>query len=363
MAVASAARLTLSVSDRAILSSWVRRRRTAQGLALRARIVLACGQPQAGSDATIAHQLGISRPTVLKWRHRFAQQGIDGLIDAPRCGAPRTILDDQVERVIVATLETLPEHATHWSTRSLAARLGMSQTAISRIWRAFALAPHRCETFKLSTDPHFIDKVRDIVGLYLNPPDRALVLCVDEKPSIQATSDTAPAVPMRPGQVERHTHDYIRHGTTDLFAALDIKAGTVIGEVHRRHRSIEFRHFLRTVERATPAALALHLVVDNASIHKTPLIHRWLMRHPRVRLHFTPTSSSWLNLVECWFALLTARQFRRGRFRSTAALEQAIRTYIAHNNAQPKPFVWTKTADEILTAVTAFCQRTSNSHH
>jgi transposase len=363
MAVPGTARLALSAADRAMLAQWLRRRRTAQALALRARIVLACAEPHAGGDATIAHRLGVSRPTVLKWRQRFIRKGIDGLLDAPRAGAPRSIGDDAVERVIVTTLETLPDNATQWSTRLLAARLGMSQTAIARIWRAFGLAPHRTETFKLSTDPQFVSKVRDIVGLYLAPPERAMVLCVDEKPSIQATSDTAPAIPMRPGQVERHSHDYIRHGTTDLFAALDVKAGTVIAEVHRRHRSVEFRHFLTTVEHATAPDLELHLVLDNSSIHKTPLVHRWLIRHPRVHLHFTPTSTSWLNLVECWFSILTARQFKRGRFRSTRSLEDAIRAYIAHNNANPQPFVWTKTADEILSSVAAFCQRTSNSTH
>jgi len=363
MAASGTARLMLSADDRAVLAQWLRRRRTAQALALRARIVLACAEPGAGSDATIAQRLGVSRPTVLKWRQRFTRQGVNGLLDAPRSGAPRTIGDDDVERVIVTTLETLPRNSTHWSTRQMAAKLGMSQTAISRIWRAFGLAPHRTETFKLSTDPQFVSKVRDIVGLYLDPPDRAMVLCVDEKPSIQATSDTAPAIPMRPDQVERHSHDYIRHGTTDLFAALDVRAGTVIGEVHRRHRSSEFRHFLTTVDHATPPELDLHLILDNASIHKTPLVHRWLLRHPRVHLHFTPTSTSWLNLVECWFSVLTARQFKRGRFRSTRSLENAIRSYIAQNNAQPRPFVWTKTANEILASVAAFCQRTSNSLH
>lgn len=363
MALSAVPHLTLSETDRSTLSGWLRRRRTAQALALRARIVLACAEPDAGSDSVIAKQLGVSRPTVLKWRQRFAKQGVDGLLDAPRCGAPRTILDEHVERVITTTLEMQPTNATHWSTRSLAAKLGMSQSAISRIWRAFALAPHRVQTFKLSTDPQFIEKVRDIVGLYLNPPERALVLCVDEKPTIQAISDTAPAIPMQPGQVERHTHDYVRHGTTDLFAALNVKAGTVIGEVHRRHRGVEFRHFLATVDRATPADLELHLVLDNSSTHKTLLIQRWLLRHPRVHLHFTPTSASWLNLVECWFSVLTARQLKRGRFRSTQALEAAIRAYIAQNNADPKPFIWTKTADEILASVAEFCQRTSDSHH
>lgn len=362
MARPHAVAIQLTDADRVVLLDWIRRRKTAQALALRARIVLACAEP-AATNTAIAAELGLSLMTVSKWRRRFAQHGLAGLDDAPRSGAPRTILDAQVEAVITTTLECVPDNATHWSTRSLAAHLGMSQTTISRIWRAFALAPHRTEGFKLSTDPMFVDKVRDIVGLYLNPPDRALVLCVDEKPSIQAKSDTAPAIPMRPGQTQRHTHDYIRHGTTDLFAALDIKAGTVIAEVHQRHRSVEFRHFLQTIERATPAELQLHLVLDNASTHKSPIIKRWLLRHPRVHLHFTPTSSSWINLVECWFSILTARQLKRGRFRSTRALENAIRSYVAKNNAAPKPFIWTKSADQILKSVAEFCIRTSGSHH
>jgi transposase len=362
MARPYAVAIELKDADRAVLLEWVRRRKTAQALALRARIVLACAEPGATNTA-VAAALGLSLMTVSKWRRRFAQYGLSGLDDAPRSGAPRAILDEQVEAVITTTLESVPDGATHWSTRLLATHLGLSQTAVSRIWRAFALAPHRTEGFKLSTDPHFVDKVRDIVGLYLHPPERALVLCVDEKPSIQAQSDTAPAIPMRPGQLERHTYDYIRHGTTDLFAALDVQAGTVIAEVHRRHRSVEFRHFLQTVERATPAELDLHLVLDNASTHKSPIIQRWLLRHPRVHLHFTPTSSSWINLVECWFSTLTARQLRRGRFRSTRALENAIRSYVAINNTNPKPFIWTKTADEILQSVAEFCIRTSDSHH
>lgn len=362
MARPHAVPIKLEDADRAVLLDWTRRRKTAQALALRARIVLACAEP-AATNTAVAAALGLSLMTVSKWRRRFAQSGLAGLDDAPRSGAPRSILDEQVEAVITATLESVPDGATHWSTRTLAAHLGLSQTAVSRIWRAFALAPHRTEGFKLSTDPHFVDKVRDIVGLYLHPPERAMVLCVDEKPSIQAHSDTAPAIPMRPGQVERHTHDYIRHGTTDLFAALDIKAGTVIAEVHRRHRSIEFRHFLQTIEQATPAELDLHLVLDNASTHKSPIIQRWLLRHQRVHLHFTPTSASWINLVECWFSILTARQIKRGRFRSTRALENSIRAYVAINNAAPKPFIWTKTADEILKSVAEFCIRTSDSHH
>ena len=356
MADPRAVLLTMSNTDRSTLQNWTRWRSTAQGLALRARIVLACAKPGA-TNLAVAARLGISNLTVGKWQRRFAQQSLKGLTDAPRSGVPRSMLDEHIERVITTMLESTPHNATHWSTRLLARELSMSQTAISRIWRAFALAPHRSEIFKLSTDPHFIDKVRNIVGLYVNPPDRALVLCVDEKPSIQAIEGTAPMLPIRPGQLERHTHDYVPHGTTDLFAALDVRAGTVIGEVHRRHRSDDFRHFLATVERSTPARLDLHLVLDNASTHKTSLIQRWLVRHPRVHLHFTPTSSSWINLVECWFSILTARQLRRGKFHSTRALESAIRAYIAENNAHAKPFVWTKSADDILDSVAAFCQR------
>lgn len=354
--------ITLTADDRATLLAWTRRPTTAQALALRARIVLLAAEPETTNTA-IAKRLGITMPTVTKWRNRFAARGVDGLADEPRPGAKRTITDAQVEQVLATTLEETPAEATHWSTRRLAARLGMSQSAITRIWHAFGLEPHKSETFKLSRDPLFIDKVRDVVGLYLNPPDRALVLCVDEKPQIQATEGTTPVLPLRPGQPEQHSHDYIRHGTRDLFAALDVRAGTVIGELHHRHRSVEFRQFLDTVEATTPAALELHLILDNSSIHKTPLIHRWLLRHPRVVLHFTPTSASWLNLVECWFALLTTRRLARAAFHSTRALERAIKDYIATTNADAKPFVWTKTADEILTSVARYCQRITDSHH
>ena len=354
--------ITLSADDRATLTAWARRPKTAQALALRARIVLAAAEPGATNGA-IAARLGVTRPTVTKWRSRFAQRGLDGLHDDPRPGATRTITDTHIEQVITTTLEATPVDATHWSTRRLAAHLGMSQSAVTRIWHAFGLEPHKSEAFKLSRDPLFIDKVRDVVGLYLAPPDRALVLAVDEKPQIQATEGTTPVLPLRPGQPEQHSHDYIRHGTRDLFAALDVAAGTVIGELRHRHRSVEFRKFLDTVDAHTPPHLDLHLVLDNSSIHKTPLIHRWLVRHSRVHLHFTPTSASWLNLVECWFALLTTRRLARGAFRSTRALEQAIKCYIATTNAEPKPFVWTKTADEILEAVARYCQRTTDSHH
>jgi transposase len=354
--------ITLSDADRGQLQGWVRRRKTGQALATRARIVLACAAP-GSTNGGVAAALGVSRPTVALWRRRFARRGLDGLLDEPRPGAPRKITDAQVEQAVVTTLEASPADATHWSTRSLARVTGLSQTAVCRIWRAFALKPYRMETFKLSKDPLFVEKVRDIVGLYLAPPDRALVLCVDEKPSIQALERTAPVLPMRPGQVERHTHDYIRHGTTDLFAALDVATGKVIGACRRRHRASEFRAFLDLIDRGVPSGLEVHLVLDNAATHKTPLIHRWLAKRPRYRLHFTPTSASWLNMVEGWFALLTARQLRRGTFRSTRALEQAIRAYIAGTNQDPKPFVWAKSADDILASVQRFCQRTSNSRH
>ena len=353
--------VTLTAEERQTLEQWARRPTTAQALAQRARIVLACASER--TNGAIAIAAGVTRQTVGRWRTRFAAQRLRGLLDEPRPGAPRTIQDADVERVVRLTLESTPRDATHWSTRAMAKRAGLSQTAISRIWRAFALQPHRVKSFKLSKDPLFIDKVRDIVGLYLDPPDKALVLCVDEKAQIQALDRTQPVLPMRPGQAERRTHDYTRHGTTTLFAALDAKSGEIIGEFHQRHRAREFRGFLATIEAAVPRALDVHLVVDNASTHKTPLIHRWLARHPRFHVHFTPTGSSWINLVERWFAALTEKQLRRGVHRSTRELEDAIRRYIALTNARPKPFVWTKTADEILASVARFCHRISNSGH
>lgn len=353
--------LELSDSDRAILERWLRRPKTAQALAQRARIVLNCAEGL--SNGAVAKQLGLTRQTVGKWRNRFVQTGVDGLMDEPRPGAPRTITDEDVERVITLTLEGTPEDATHWSTRSMAQASGLSQSAISRIWRAFALQPHRTETFKLSTDPFFIEKVRDIVGLYLNPPDRALVLCVDEKSQIQALDRTQPLLPMRPGQIERRTHDYVRHGTTSLFAALDVKTGEVIGECHRRHRSVEFRAFLDRIEAEVPVDLDVHLIVDNYGTHKTELIKRWLAKRPRFHIHFTPTSASWLNLIERWFAALTEKQIRRSAHRSTRELETAILRYIEHGNQDPKPFIWTKTADQILASIARFCERTSGSGH
>jgi transposase len=343
------------------LERWARRPKTAQALAQRARIVLACSSGEL--NTAIAEELKVTAQTVGKWRSRFQTKRLDGLLDEPRPGAPRRIQDEQVERVITKTLESRPRDATHWSTRSMAQVCGLSQSSVSRIWRAFALQPHRTETFKLSKDPLFIEKVRDIVGLYLNPPDKALVLCVDEKSQIQALDRTQPLLPMRPGQVERRTHDYVRHGTTSLFAALDVKAGTVIGDCHARHRSVEFRKFLRTIDDAVPEELELHLILDNYGTHKSPRIHRWLAGHPRFHLHFTPTGASWLNLVERWFAGLTDKRIRRGTYRSTRQLEAAIQDYIRLNNEEPKPFVWTKTADEILASIARFCQRPSDSGH
>ena len=353
--------LKLSSEERDTLERWARRPKSAQALAQRARVVLACAQEK--TNTVVSAELKLSRQAVGKWRRRFVSQRLDGLLDEPRPGAPRQITEAHVERVLTLTLESTPQNATHWSTRSLARKCGMSQSAVSRIWRAFALQPHRSETFKLSRDPLFVEKVRDIVGLYLNPPDRALVLCVDEKAQIQALDRTQPLLPMRPGQVERRTHDYERHGTTSLFAALDLASGRVVGECHRRHRGIEFRKFLDTLDEAVPAPLDVHLILDNYGTHKTPLIRRWLARHPRYHLHFTPTSASWLNLVERWFATLTDRQLRRGVHRSTRELETALKHYLAVHNQEPKPFVWTKTADEILANVARFCQCISDSRH
>lgn len=301
--------------------------------------------------------------TVGKWRKRFAARRLEGLLDEPRPGVPRRISDAQVERVITLTLELAPANATHGSTRLMARQCGMSQSTVSRMWRAFALQPYRSETFKLSRDPLFVEKVRDIAGLYLNPPERAMVLCVDEKAQIQALDRTQPLLPMRPGQIERRTHDYARHGTTSLFAALEMTSGRLIGECHRRHRATEFRQFLDRIETAMPAELEVHLILDNYGTHKTPLIQHCLLKRPRYHVHFTPTGASWINLVERWFATLTERQLRRGVHRSTRELEAALRQYVETYSQDPKPFVWTKTADQILKAVALFCQRTYDSEH
>ena len=353
--------IVLTTDERTTLVGWARRRTTAQALALRARIVLQAADGE--SNTRIARRERVVNATVGKWRSRFLQKRLDGLLDEPRPGVPRQITDADVEALISRTLESTPRDATHWSTRTMAKASGFSQSSISRIWRTFGLQPHRVETFKLSKDPLFVEKVRDIVGLYLDPPDRALVLCVDEKSQIQALDRSAPILPLAPGVPERRTHDYRRHGTTSLFAALDVATGKVIGECHRRHRSQEFLQFLRTIDAHVPPALDIHLILDNYGTHKTPRVRRWLATHARFHVHFTPTSASWLNLVERWFALLSEKQIKRGAHRSTRALEDAIRQYVAVTNESSKPFIWTKTADEIFVSLARYCQRISDSGH
>jgi transposase len=353
--------LALTDDERATLQHWARRAKSSQALAERCRIVLACAE--GASNMEVATRLGVSRPTVTKWRARFVARRLEGLVDEPRPGAPRRLTDEQVERVIVTTLEQTPADATHWSTRSLARTLGMNQTAVSRIWRAFGLKPHLTEAFKLSTDPQFIDKVRDVVGLYLNPPEAALVLCVDEKTQVQAVDRTAPVLPLLPGTPQRRTHDYTRHGTTNLYAALDVASGKVISQMTARHRAVELKRFLARIDQTVPADLGVHVICDNSSTHKTPAIQRWLTAHPRFQLHFTPTYSSWLNLVERWFAELTTKWLRRGTHRSVTQLEQAIQSWIERWNSDPRPFVWTRSADEILDTIAHYCQRINDSEH
>jgi transposase len=355
--------LTLTDDERAKLEAWARRPKTAQRLALRAKIVLAAAAGR--SNTEIAADLRITMPTVGKWRQRFRDDRLEGLADEPRPGAPRGITDAQVEEVITRTLESKPENATHWSTRGMARAAGLSQSAVVRIWRAFGLKPHRSETFKLSTDPFFVEKVRDVVGLYLAPPERAVVLSVDEKSQVQALDRTQPLLPLGPGQVERGTHDYMRHGTTSLFAALNVATGEVIGRCYRRHRQQEFVRFLEEIDAAIPAedGVTIHVVLDNYGTHKTPRVKRWLARHPRYVVHFTPTGASWLNQVERFFATITEQRIRRGVFRSVTALEQAIRDYLSDHNQAPKPFKWTASADLILRRVAEVCERISNSGH
>jgi transposase len=354
------AKIELSAEIAGILEGHTQRRKTAQALALRARIVLACASGL--SNKAVAARERVTPQTVGKWRQRFVEHGLDGLLDEPRPGVPRKIDDAKVESVIVQTLESQPTGATHWSTRGMARHSGISTSSVGRIWRAFGLQPHRLETFKLSSDPLFVDKVRDIVGLYLNPPDHALVLCVDEKSQIQALDRTQPLLPLRPGQIERRTHDYERHGTTSLFAALDIATGRVIGRCYQRHRAVEFRRFLAAVEQAVPAALDVHLVLDNYATHKAPPVKAWLATHPRYHLHFTPTSASWLNQVERWFALLADKQIKRGVHRSVHELKAAITAFIHAHNDDPKPFIWTKSADAILQTVARYCSDTLAVH-
>ncbi|WP_392869997.1 IS630 family transposase [Streptomyces sp. LN499] len=355
------AELTLSDEERAALEGWVRRGSTPQAWAMRCRIILACAEGISNKD--VAAQLGSTPQAVGRWRSRFVQYRIAGLGDMPRPGGPRTVTDEQVAAVVTRTLESTPKNATHWSTRSMAKEMGLSQSSVSRIWRAFGLQPHRSEAFKLSTDPYFVDKVHDVVGLYLDPPERALVFCVDEKSQIQALDRSQPVLPMMPGVPERATHDYVRAGTTTLFAALEVATGKVIGSLHRRHRAEEFKKFLTKLDKEVPVGLDVHLICDNYATHKTPVIKKWLLSHPRFHLHFTPTGSSWLNLVERWFAELTNKQIRRGVHRSVQALEKDIRNWIAAWNTDPKPYVWTKPADEILERLANYLNRIPDSEH
>jgi transposase len=356
-----AVEIELSDDERAQLEAWTRRRTSAQALAQRSRIVLLVAEGLRTGE--VAQRLSVHRNTVAKWRRQFEAERLDGLVDEPRPGRPRTVTDAHVDAVITTTLESAPKDATHWSTRSMAAEVGLTQSAVHRIWRAFGLQPHRAETLKLSRDPQFVAKVRDVAGLYLNPPERAVVLCVDEKSQIQALDRTQPILPMAPGLPERATHDDKRHGTSSLYAALDVSTGKVIGSLHSRHRAIEFKKFLQRIDAEVPADLDVHVILDNSSTHKTPVIQKWLTAHPRFVLHFTPTSSSWLNLVERWFAELTNKKLRRGTHRSVSQLNSDIRAWIDTWNQNPKPFVWTKTADQILDSIARYCTRINESGH
>lgn len=349
------AEVVLTDDERETLLRWSRRATSAQALALRCRIVLACADGL--SNVRVGTELKVHPTTVAKWRKRFAMARLEGLADEKRPGPARTVNDERVEDVVVRTLETTPKGATHWSTREMAKASGLSQSTVSRIWRTFGLKPHLVDTFKLSKDPQFIDKVRDVVGLYLDPPERAIVLCVDEKSQIQALDRSAPVLPMMPGMPERRTHDYLRGGVTTLFAALNTATGEVIGSLHRRHRAVEFKKFLAKLDKEVPAGLDVHLICDNYATHKTPAIHKWLLAHPRFHMHFTPTSSSWLNQVERWFGLLTEKQLRRGVHKNVQALEKDIRDWISHWNEDPKPFTWTKTPDQIFERLAGYLNR------
>jgi transposase len=356
-------KLVLSADETEKLTMMARRPKSDQRTALRAGIVLDCARGM--SNTQVAQRHAVNLATVGKWRQRFVTQRLAGLGDAPRPGQPRKITDAKIEAVVTRTLEKKPVGATHWSTRSMAKASGLTQNAIVRIWQAFGLKPHLQENFKLSTDPFFVEKVRDIVGLYLNQPERtrAIVLCVDEKSQIQALDRSQPILPLRPGQVERRTHDYFRHGTTSLFAALDIATGKIIGRCHARHRHLQFLRFLKQIDETVPENLDVHLVLDNYGTHKTPKVAAWFKRRPRYHLHFTPTSGSWLNQIERWFAKITDQRLRRRAFHSVDALEKAIREYLEINNRNPTPFVWTASADLILSKVESLCSRINHSGH
>jgi transposase len=353
--------LELTDQERDQLQRWSRRRKSSQALALRSNIVLACAD--GGDNKTVAAQLRCSAVTVGKWRARFIEHRLDGLSDDPRPGRPATISLDQVQDVVVATLESIPENATHWTRKKMAERSGLSKSTIGRIWNAFELKPHRSDGFKLSNDPLFVEKVNDIVGLYLNPPEAAVVLSVDEKSQVQALARSQPAFPMMPGMPEKRTHDYARHGTTTLFAALNVADGTVISATHRRHRAVEFKKFLAKIDVEVPADLDVHVICDNYGTHKHPTITRWLEQHPRFHMHFTPTYSSWINQVERLFAYVTADLLQRSDHRSVQALEKDLRAWVKAWNENPKPFIWTKTADQILNSLGRLLQRTTGAGH